>query len=92
MSIYFNTITNEYPRYIGDLELLGWSVGNDLPEGWVEVEYTEPPYAEENMKVIPFPEFKNNKWTLSWSIVPITEEDIFKRQNAKDIRDKLFNR
>ena len=34
---YLNTLTNEYPRYQGDLELLGWEEGQPLPENWVVV-------------------------------------------------------
>lgn len=38
MAYYYNIKTNEYPRHDGDLELLGWQFGSNLPEHWVEVE------------------------------------------------------
>jgi hypothetical protein len=40
--LFYNTKTQEYPRYVGDLQLLGWNIGEPLPENWVEVENNSP--------------------------------------------------
>jgi hypothetical protein len=69
--IYLNTKTNEYPRHVGDLELLGWKLGDSLPENWVEVEYTEPPAVEEGQtcdQLAPTQD-EDGIWRIHWSEV-----------------------
>ena len=40
MSVYYNTVTQEYPRYEGDIKLLdpAWEPGKSLPENWVAID------------------------------------------------------
>jgi hypothetical protein len=79
MSIYLNVNTKEYPRHDGDLELLGWQIGQPLPEGWVEVVGDFPTLeAGEDCSEIE-PKEINGVWTRQWSIVQITEEELKER-------------
>ena len=77
MSLYLNINTKEYPRYNGDLELLGWSEGNPLPEGWVQVTETELPTVESNETFSEAePQEVNGVWTRTWNIRKLTEEEL----------------
>lgn len=74
--IYLNTQTQEYPRHDGDLELLGWVVGQPLPENWVEVVYTEAPtVAEGQTPVQLFPVEVDGVWTITWLVRDLTDEE-----------------
>lgn len=74
---YLNTLTMEYPRHIGDLYLVGYKDGENLPNGWVEVAETERPEFEENQKVKEImPALIGGVWTQQWEIVDLTEEEI----------------
>jgi hypothetical protein len=67
--IYYNTVTNEYPRYQGDLELLGWNAGEPLPENWVEVEFVDMPQLLENQTVeelLPA-QGEDGIWRMQWA-------------------------
>lgn len=76
---FYNVVTNEYPRYQGDLELLGWQLGQPLPENWVEVVYTDMPEVTENKKVYEtLPQNIDGVWTQCWQIDDMTAEDIEK--------------
>jgi hypothetical protein len=71
---------NEYPRYIGDLQLEheDWQEGDVLPEGWSEVEMVEPPaydYLTEIAFELP-PVKKNGKFTQVWDKRLLTEEEL----------------
>lgn len=81
---YLNIVTMEYPRHIGDLYLIGYKDGEDLPEGWVEVVNTELPSFNENEKVVEIaPVLIDNVWTQQWQVVNLTEEDIAVRERQK---------
>lgn len=73
---FYNIVTNEYPRYQGDLELLGWTPENPLPENWVNVVDSDMPEAPEN-KIIreDLPKEINGVWTQSWKIDDLNIED-----------------
>lgn len=74
---FYNTLTNEYPRYQGDLELLGWTLGNPLPENWVEVMSTNMPEITQNKKISEtLPQNIDGVWTQSWQICDMATEDI----------------
>ena len=69
MALYLNTQTNEYPRYDGDLILLGWNVGEPLPENWVKVAQLDPPTVENTKVAEPiFPVEINGVWKMQWKI------------------------
>lgn len=74
----------EYPRHIGDLYLIGYKDGEDLPEGWVEVVDTELPSFNDDEKVLEIePVLIDNVWTQQWQVVNLTEEDIAVRERQK---------
>lgn len=76
MAYYLNTVTGEYPRHDGDLELLGWKIGEEILEGWVEVHYVDPPVVEKDYTVEEkIPSKIGDKWYMSWDIRKITEEE-----------------
>jgi hypothetical protein len=79
MSIYLNTVTGEYPRHDGDLELLGWQLGEPLPENWVSVLETEElvPGTNEVVESQP-PVFIDGQWHMSWEIRTMTPEEIIR--------------
>lgn len=87
---YFNTITGEYPRHIGDLELLGWSVGDPLPEGWVEFEYDEAPAlpAGKSYSYLPPVEDSDGSWRSHFSISDLSQEEL-DQQKLGHIRFKV---
>ena len=90
MSYYFNIETNEYPRHIGDLQLLGWSVGLPLPSGWVEVEDTVPPSISSTQVCYEtLPVNISGTWKRNWEVREATEEELQKRNTALPI-DKGF--
>lgn len=91
MSVYLNTVTGEYPRHSGDLELLGWETGQPLPADWVEVEYVEPPEATETTiseQAAPT-QGTDGVWRMSWVVRDLTaDETTARRLNA--IRRKVM--
>lgn len=85
---------NEYPRYIGDLQIEheDWQEGDALPEGWSLVEPTEPPvvnYATETAYEKQ-PVKRNGKFYQVWDKRDFTDEelDYFKR---RAIKEKVLN-
>jgi len=89
--IYLNTETNEYPRHDGDLELLGWSVGEPLPENWVVVEYTEPPEIDEETTYweVP-PTLVNGVWKITYATRALTEKELLWRQYPRPNDGKTY--
>jgi hypothetical protein len=79
MSIYLNTITNEYPRYIGDLYLIGYEDGQTLPDGWVEViETIAPDIQDGKINYEETPIEIDGVWTQQWATRDLTQEEIDK--------------
>ena len=77
MSHYYNLNTGEYPRHIGDLYLLGYEDGQELPEGWVHVVETEAPVRGENQKVVESqPALIDGVWKQQWRLENMTAEEI----------------
>jgi hypothetical protein len=76
--IFYNIESNEYPRHQGDLELLGWKVGDPLPENWVEVEYVAPKELDvlEICSPAPLPVLIDGVWKTAWNYRFLTEEEI----------------
>lgn len=88
--MYLNTITGEFPRYDGDLELLGWTVGDPLPENWVKVEYVDPPIIKEGETYTQLPPtLQGGIWKINWEVRQITEEER-KIQQTLSIREKII--
>lgn len=85
--IFYNTETKEYPRHIGDLELLGWQVGEPLPENWVEVEPTDPPITSNNQIYFPspLPELIDGGYKVAWNTRFLTEEELQAIEEQKNL-------
>lgn len=73
---YLNTTTGEYPRFDGDLELLGWQVGQPLPSDWVEVTIDPTPslIEGETYEIRP-PQLIDGVWRQTWTVRAITEAE-----------------
>jgi hypothetical protein len=77
MSIFLNVNTSEYPRFVGDLELLGWQNGEPLPEGWVEVIQDPIPEIENTQTYIEnLPQLIDGVWKITWTVRDLTEEEV----------------
>jgi hypothetical protein len=76
MAYYLNTQTLEYPRHDGDLKLLGWIEGNELPENWVNVNFVDPPEVlDSQIAYETFPENVDGIWYMTWQIRDKKEEE-----------------
>ena len=76
MPYYYNTKTKEYPRHDGDLELLGWKVGEPLPNDWVQVLETESPSVlETELAYEILPKLIDGVWTRQWATKTLTREE-----------------
>lgn len=74
---YLNIETNEYPRHDGDLELLGWTPGESLPEHWVEVVESPMPTPGENQVIFEIePAQVDGIWTMQWETRPMTQSEL----------------
>jgi hypothetical protein len=88
--MYLINPQNEYPRFIGDLQLEheDWQEGDVLPEGWFEVEQTAKPTFDATTEIIfeMEPAKKNGKFEQVWEKRLMTEEELFfsNRQKARD--------
>jgi hypothetical protein len=82
--MYLNIETNEYPRFPGDLELLGWEQGTPLPENWVEVERVDfPEHLETETFYENAPIKVGDTWKQSWSVRTLSDEELL--QIAKNL-------
>ena len=74
---YYNKITEEYPRYTGDLELLGWVQGEPFPDGWVEVTDTDRPLCEsdETVEIANPVQDSEGIWKAAWTTRKLTDEE-----------------
>lgn len=70
---------NEYPRHYGDIQLENpeWQLGDNLPDGWMEVAQVNPPEQQTN-KVIyeEFPIEIDGVMTQNWQVRDMTAEEI----------------
>jgi hypothetical protein len=83
---------NEYPRHVGDIQILNpnWQVGDPLPAGWLEVVPTENPDVPENKVLIELaPVEINGVWTQVWSLRDLTAEELERRTAPATARQKL---
>ena len=88
--MYLNTHTNEYPRFAGDLELLGWEQGTPLPENWVEVERTDVPEHSAIEVAYENPPIKvGDVWEQSWSVRAFSDKELLEIAKNK-IRNKVI--
>ena len=79
MSAYIDLTTNDYPLYIGDIELLG-----GLSERFASVQ--ETPQPETSNEIISYegkPEFIDGIWKRTWITRALTAEEILQYEEDK---------
>lgn len=89
---YINS-KNEYPRYIGDLQLekKNFKEGDDLPAGWFAVLETEPPVASEGKVVEEVHPAKVDGFLSQQFVVrDLTEEELERRNAPSNAKSKLL--
>ena len=76
--MFINKITKEYPRFIGDLQLLYPDATLDnLPNEWVLVEKTPRPENQDGKAIYEStPEEINGVWKQQWEIRNLTDEEV----------------
>jgi hypothetical protein len=84
--IFYNVETKEYPRYQGDLELLGWKVGEELPTNWVKVLDERPLVNEpfEYLEEATLPEYRDGKYFRKYQVICLTQEQIQARFQVEE--------
>lgn len=83
---------NEYPRYYGDImqAVPGWELGDDLPEGWVEVQDVPYPVPTEGYTVEEgFPIEVNGVMTRNFIVREFTEEEKAYNEAPESARARL---
>jgi hypothetical protein len=83
MTHLFINSNNEYPRHIGDILIDHPDYdGINLPDGWHKVKPIEPPTLESNQVLEEtYPEIVNGVYVQSWSVRPMTTEEIERNSN-----------
>jgi len=89
--LYINS-ENEYPRHIGDVQLVkaGFKDGDALPTGWVKVQESERPTAEADQVTIEgTPEDVDGVMTQTWIVRDLTEEELERRNAPANAKARL---
>jgi hypothetical protein len=90
---YLNTETGEYPRFDGDLELLGWVKEEPLPENWVSVEEIAMPefnsFSEVAVEDAPIQNESGN-WEQKWVVRNMNSEEV-KFRNVMKTKLKIMS-
>jgi len=90
--LYINS-ENEYPRHIGDVQLVkaGFKDGDALPTGWVKVQESERPTAEADQVTIEgTPEDVDGVMTQTWIVRDLTKEELDRRNAPANAKAKLI--
>lgn len=83
---------NEYPRYIGDLQIShpAWKIGDPLPAGWLEVADAEPPITTNNeVWEEQFPTEIEGVLKRNFIVRPLTAEEIEQKNAPETAQTKL---
>jgi hypothetical protein len=81
---YLNVVTGEFPRFDGDLELLGWTVGQELPENWVKViQDPMPEITDGQTYEVNKPKLIEGVWKVTWNVRNLTQKEIESISNNK---------
>jgi len=89
----FINADNEYPRHIGDVQLVksGFKDGDALPTGWTKVEESERPTAGiDQVTVEVFPETIDGVVTQSWTVRDLTQAELDRRNAPASAKAKLI--
>lgn len=91
--LFMNTVTGDYPRHIGDLEQLGWSQGEPLPEGFVQVEYASaiPERGVDEIIEETEPQLVDGVYKQTFIVRPMTAEEIVNRDAPQTAWQKLVD-
>jgi len=79
MSIYYNVATDEYPLFIGDVQLIdvSWDEDRELPENIKYVFETDRPEEIDGKHIIELkPEFIGGQWKQKFGYRDLTQEEI----------------
>ena len=90
--LYINA-DNEYPRHIGDIQLVkpSYKDGDTLPTGWVKVAESERPTAgNDQLTVEGFPEIVDGVMTQTWTVRDLTKAELDRRDAAANAKAKLI--
>lgn len=93
MSVYINDL-GEYPRYMGDIQLVlpEWQPGDALPTGWSEVVEVLGPSVDDSQIYYEVPPVEvDGVWTQQWEVRALTPEELAIRQAPITAREKLKN-
>jgi hypothetical protein len=89
--IYTNK-NGEFPKYAGDImgSHPSWNIGDSLPEGWNEVEETEPPQLEDG-QVIASSGFTEagGRYVMTWQVRDATAEEIEAQEAPMRAKERL---
>jgi len=91
MSVYINDL-GEYPRYMGDVQLVmpEWQSGDALPIGWSEVVEVLGPSVDETQTYYEVAPIEiDGVWTQQWEVRELTEEELAIRNAPRTAREKL---
>lgn len=81
MAIYINTITNEYPIYTGDMQLI-FADFNDttVPEGYALVPHLDAPEHTDTQRIQELlPILTDGVWVKQFQIIELTAEELLER-------------
>ena len=84
---------NEYPRHIGDIQLVskGFKEGDTLPEGWAKVAEVERPDAgADKITVEEYPKVISNVLSQNWVIRDMTQAELDRRNAPASAKAKLI--
>jgi hypothetical protein len=90
--LYINA-ENEYPRHIGDVQLVlpGFKDGDTLPKGWVSVKESQTPIAGLNQAVSEVaPADVEGVMTQQWLLRDLSKTEIDKRNAPATAKEKLI--
>lgn len=90
---YINTLTNEYPLYVVDLQKIDpeWTEGSLLPEGVADVEIVEPPAITERQYLEELaPAFNGEKWQVNYLVKELTDAEFEEKQRILAREEELL--
>jgi|688.fasta_scaffold1033589_2 hypothetical protein len=90
--MFINKITKEYPRFIGDIQILHPEATlENLPEDWILVATTPKPEYQEGKAIYEIaPEEINGYWTQQWNVRDFNAEELeMHRKNNEKVSEFL---
>ena len=73
------------------LENPGWELGQELPQGWKQVQQTElPEFGPNEIPYEDFPKEIAGTWTQQWSVREMTQEELDRKVAPETAKSKLL--